>query len=285
MTRTGRRGAALFFSLLLAALLFPAPVRAAETQEEAVQLPIIMYHNLSDKGLGDIFTLSPDDFEADLAWLQAHGYESISLSQLLDFVYNGVALPEKPVMLTFDDSFESFLLLACPLLERYNARALVNVLGWPAEALADPDNHGLPYSALNWEQIRALSGNPHVEFGNHSYNLHSQEPGGRLGCRILPGEDLQHYETLLYNDLDKLQQYLSVYTGSAPLAFAYPFGADCAEALPVLKLLGFKAAFNTEGRINSLCRGDREALFDLGRFNRPSGPDSESFFSGTVGLA
>ena len=65
MTRTGRRGAALFFSLLLAALLFPAPVRAAETQEEAVQLPIIMYHNLSDKGLGDIFTLSPDDFEAD----------------------------------------------------------------------------------------------------------------------------------------------------------------------------------------------------------------------------
>ena len=276
----GKRGVALLLSLvlLLSLLLMPALAENGE-EETGIQLPILMYHNLSTRtDLNDIFTLSPQTFEADLRWLKDQGFETIHVSQLLDYVYNGVPLPEKPVMITFDDSFESFLLLAYPILEKYDMKAVVNVLGWPAEELAGSENHGLTYSALNWGQISELASSPLVEFGSHTYRLHEQN-GSRLGCRILPGEDVQSYQTLLYNDLDKLQKYMNIYAGNAPLAFAFPFGATCQEALPVLKNLGFKAAFTCDGHINHLEVGDKEALYALGRFNRPSGPDTESFFT------
>lgn len=283
-----KHGAALLLSLLFSAALLLAlamPVRAAGRSGTPVQLPIVMYHNFSDQArLQDDFTLSPQVFAADLDWLQTHGYEAISVSQLLDYVYNGTPLPEKPVMLTFDDSYESFLLLAYPQLVQRDMCAVVNVLGWPAQERVGAEDHGLPYSSMNWEQIQSIAGSGLVEFESHTYALHSQADG-RSGCQIRPGEDLQSYQSLLYNDLDKLQKYLTIYAGAAPLAFAFPFGATCQEALPVLKDLGFKAAFTCDGHINHLSPGDTAALYALGRFNRPSGPSPEDYFTGVMGLA
>ena len=282
-----KRGLSLFLSL---SLLFSSlwaltvPARAASAPVQA-QLPILIYHNLTaDTARENNVTLSVQTFAADLQWLKSHGYETVSLSQVLDFAYNGVALPEKPVMITFDDSFESFLLLAYPLLEQYQMKAVVNVLGWPAEELGDSDNHGLPYSAMNWAQIQSIAGSDLVEFESHTYDLHSQDKG-RTGCQIKQGEDTQSYQTLLYNDLNKLQEYLRIYAGAAPLAFAYPYGATCPEALPVLKELGFKAAFTCDSHINALTAGDTELLYALGRFNRPTGPNSETFLGQTMKLS
>ena len=89
--------------------------------EEGVLLPIVMYHHVlkDTKALGK-FVISPQELEADLQYLNENGYQSVSVEQVTAFVQNGAALPEKPIMLTFDDGYLSFAEYVLPLLKKYN---------------------------------------------------------------------------------------------------------------------------------------------------------------------
>ena len=87
----------------------------------AIKLPIIMYHHISKSSarLND-FTISPEQFEKDMLYLKENGYETISVNQLLNYVYKNEPLPEKPIMITFDDGHESFYEYIYPMLKQYN---------------------------------------------------------------------------------------------------------------------------------------------------------------------
>lgn len=90
----------------LAVLLFTAGGTAACAQEE-LRLPIVMYHDLTSNPLEqDDYTLS---LEQDLIAFEEHGFTAVSLSSVLRYVLDGGALPEKPVLLVFDDGYHSFL--------------------------------------------------------------------------------------------------------------------------------------------------------------------------------
>ena len=67
-----------------------------------------------------------------------------------------------------------------------------------------------------------------------------------------------------------------------PQVFAYPYGFSSPEATPVLKSMGFVAALTCKERVNRLT-GDPDQLYDLGRFNRPSGVSTQAFMD-RVGL-
>lgn len=63
-----------------------------------------MYHSvLKDQKMDGKYVVSPTEFENDLIYLKEHGYTTIFLQELVDYVYSGAALPEKPVVITFDD--------------------------------------------------------------------------------------------------------------------------------------------------------------------------------------
>ena len=86
-----------------------------------VQVPILMYHYLSVPPAGaDIYrqdlSVAPDLFAAQLDAMQAAGYTTISLYALLDNLTHGTPLPEKPVVLTFDDGYRDNYENAFPLL-------------------------------------------------------------------------------------------------------------------------------------------------------------------------
>ena len=73
---------------------------------DGVALPIVMYHGLSEDpaAWGD-YVISPAQFEADLRYLREQGYTTVTVADLLAYVDEGTALPERPVMLTFDDGY------------------------------------------------------------------------------------------------------------------------------------------------------------------------------------
>lgn len=275
-----KRSAAMILSVLLIGLIllsFVLPANAAGSAK-SISLPIIRYRNLSAQASDNQEnTITADLFESDLRWLLDNGYATISISQLLDFVYNSASLPDKPVMISFDGAFESFYTLAFPLLEKYNMNAVVNVLGRPVEDHASALEDSQSLKPMTWTQIETLAGTGRVEFENQTYSLDGRT-GERKGCGMIPGEDVEYYQAFLRNDLEKLQKLLSIYAGSTPLAFAYTCDKACPEALPVLKQLGFKAAFTFEEKLNTITIGDRELLFSLGRFVRVEGLSSNSFF-------
>ena len=78
---------------------------------------ILMYHSLlKDPARQGKYVVSPDLFENDLRWLKENGYSFVEMQDLINFVYSGSSLPEKSVVITFDDGYYNNYLYAYPLL-------------------------------------------------------------------------------------------------------------------------------------------------------------------------
>jgi len=90
----------------------------------AIHVPILMYHHISSQpplaqsqvGL----TVSDEDFAAQLAYLAAHGYHAVRLVDLFNNLYYRRPLPDRPVILSFDDGYLDNYTDAFPLLRRYH---------------------------------------------------------------------------------------------------------------------------------------------------------------------
>ena len=74
--------------------------------EKEIFVPSVMYHSLlKDPDRAGDYVVSPAVFEEDMRYLAEKGYETVFASDLIDFVEKGVPLPEKPVLVTFDDGY------------------------------------------------------------------------------------------------------------------------------------------------------------------------------------
>jgi peptidoglycan/xylan/chitin deacetylase (PgdA/CDA1 family) len=85
------------------------------------QVPVLCYHRISDGNKGD-YTVSPATFAAHMKALADSGYHSISPAQLYDYLVYNKTLPEKPVMISFDDSRVEHALIAAPVMEKHGFR-------------------------------------------------------------------------------------------------------------------------------------------------------------------
>ncbi len=253
-------------------------VFSAEIPQDSVFLPVVMYHSVT-ADVQSAYQVTAEQFEADLVYLSAQGYETVSISELLAYTNGTGTLPPHPVMLTFDDGFYNNLSLALPLLEEYDMCAVVSVVGKYTDVNAVNDPHSDAYSYLTWEDINALLDSGRVEIGSHTYDLHSMEE--RAGCSIRYGEDPQAYAELLTEDLGQLQSRMQAETKTCPIAFAYPYGYICKESIPVLRELGFLCTFTCYERPNYITR-DPECLFGLDRYNRSGEMGTEEFFEGIL---
>lgn len=258
-------------------ILAAIQVDALVEQAEAVQVPIIMYHGLlkEEKKQGR-YVISPDLFEQDLKYLQENGYTTIVMADLLEYVYNGKDLPVNPVMITFDDGYYNNYLYAYPLLKQYNSRMVLSPIGRYIDEYTQNGDTNPNYAQCNWEAIREMMDSGLVEIQNHSYNLHSVDQG-RKGAQKKVVESVAEYQSLLEEDLAKMQRRMEEETGYIPTTFTYPFGAVSKESLPVLKEMGFRATLVCESRVNQITR-DPECLYGLGRYLRTNQGSSEVFF-------
>ena len=245
---------------------------------ETIKLPIIMYHHLikNNSRLSD-FTIRPEQFEKDMIYLKEKGYETINTKQLLGYFYNNEPLPEKPIMITFDDGHESFYEYAYPILKKYDLKAVLSVVGSFTDTYSENEDHNINYSYSTWKQINEMSDSGYVEIGNHTYDLHKTDKG-RKGCSKKSGEDLESYRKFLTKDVSKLQEQIINYTGYNPGIFTYPFGSFNKDTKQIIKDLGFSIIFTCSGVVNEIDKNNPDILYNLGRFNRPNGKSSEDFF-------
>jgi peptidoglycan/xylan/chitin deacetylase (PgdA/CDA1 family) len=91
------------------------------------QVPVLCYHRITDDRKGD-YTVSPSTFTSHIKILADSGYHSISPSQLYDYLVYNKALPEKPVMITFDDSRVEHFKIAAPVMEKYGFRGVFFIM-------------------------------------------------------------------------------------------------------------------------------------------------------------
>lgn len=254
--------------------------KSEKTNTEKVALPIIMYHHIlpkENKLLGR-YALSVEKFEQDLIYIKEQGFNTVTSKQVIDYVENDTPLPSNPIMITFDDGYESFYKYAYPLLKKHYMNAIVSIIGVESDRYSSENlKKGINYSHLSWEQIRELSNSGFIEIQNHTYDLHKNDTSKRKGCSIKKGENLEEYKKLLYNDLNKTQQKITEITGITPTIFTYPFGNVCKQSQEVIEQLQFKISLGCEEKINYLSKD--MSLYKLKRFNRSNTYDTTNFFN------
>ena len=256
----------LFVLIFIFVLLFSF---AFANSDEYIKIPIIMYHSiLKDPARSNKYTITPAVLEEDLKYIKANGYETITISDLISYVYADKPLPPKPIILTFDDGHYNNYGYLYPLLEKYDMKAVISIVGSYTDKFSETDEANLNYSYLRWKDINELISSGRVEFQNHTYNLHDNTHG-RIGAKKKKGESDDEYKKILEEDINKLQNEFKENTGYVPTCFTYPFGGISNSSLDIIKELGFKASLSCEEGINKITKNPN-SLYLLKRYNRPS---------------
>lgn len=261
------------------ALLYPAAATAAPIQK--IALPIIMYHSLAESE-DNPYAVSPERFERDLIYLRQAGYTTVVMREVIDYVDGKGTLPEKPIMLTFDDGHYNNYHYAFPLLKKYGCKIVLSPIGRCLDEFSERAGSHLGYSYVTWTQLREMTRSGLVEIGNHSYDLH-ENTASQQGIRKRKDETEADYRERLLNDVGGMQQRFYAGLGIKPLTLTYPFGFYSRETLPIAKELGFRASLTCEAGTNTIT-GDTDCLYNLRRYLRPRGVSSEDFFTKTVGF-
>jgi peptidoglycan/xylan/chitin deacetylase (PgdA/CDA1 family) len=198
----------------------------------------------------------PETFAAQLATLKGHGYTTLRFAELGAALQGGTPIPERSIVLTFDDGYADFHHYALPSLERYGFTATVFVTtGWLDDAGDQAAGEPLD-RMLSWKQVREVAG-AGVEIGAHSHSHPQldQIPGPALR------EELHHSKALLENGIGRPVQSL-----------AYPFGYSSRRVRAEVAASGYRyaaAVGNSLGGLDS----DRLALPRL-TVRRSTGPEA-----------
>ena len=269
--------------MILSATVISDNVISVNSVLKTNKLPIAMYHQLTkDSSKSGKYDLTVEQFENDLIFLKSMGYKTINLSQLLEYSNGKGDLPEKSIMITFDDGCETLYAYALPLLKKYGFCAVGFVVGALADEYTENGDHNLSYSYLNWEEIKELCDGGVIDIQSHSYNLHKNSEG-RSGMKKKKSESLKQYCEFLTEDMAKMKIRMKEHIGKEPYAIAYPFGSFSEETKDIIRNYGFKMAFTCEEKVNIIKKSESDWLFRLGRYNRPEGISSENFF-GKMGI-
>lgn len=250
--------------LLLTAASVSAWPLFPDNNPVTAQVPVIMYHVITTNS-GEIgkWGITPKELEADLLYLKNNGYTTVLVEDLIKFVDGKLTLPERPIMLTFDDGRTSDYTYLLPLLKTYEMKAVLSIVGTFADKYSGTECLKKPH--MGWEQISELSKSGLVEIQCHSFNLH-----GKTGSGKLKGESLETYQARLKADLLKNRALILEHTGKKPTSFAYPLGIISQGSQEVLQEIDLQASFTCTHANNTITQGQPEGLFMLNRFNRPS---------------
>lgn len=234
----------------------------------------LMYHQvLKDESRAGKYIITPNELESDLAYLSGNGYVSVLPSQLVKIREQGGRLPEKTVVITFDDGYETGLYYVLPLLKKYGMKAVINVVGSYTDEYSRINEEGkhLSYAYLTWNEIKKLSDSGYVEIGNHTYDMHSYN-GERNGCARKENESDEQYRTVLYEDVARLSDKLQRVTGKRPVAFAYPFGSLCEGSAEIIGSAGISVFMTC---CEQPCSMNRNGRIVINRYNRESGRSAQ----------
>jgi peptidoglycan/xylan/chitin deacetylase (PgdA/CDA1 family) len=133
-------------------------------------IPILMYHRVAPTGAKELsqYRVTPDAFEAQLAYLREAGYQSASVGELRRSIELRQPLPGRRVVLSFDDAYTDFAEYAWPLLKRYGFGAILFVVSGHTGGTNEWDQRfGESLPLLGWEALRELKADG-VEIGAHS---------------------------------------------------------------------------------------------------------------------
>lgn len=217
-------------NILLILFVTLSTLGTADAAASNNSLPILMYHDLTtDPNCTSSMTITADRFRLDMEFLQEFGFTALLPSELVSIIQNKQALPQKPVMITFDDGYHSNYEYAYPVMRSTGMKATIAVIASKVHMASVHDTSSV---SLTWDEIYEMVSSGIVEIGSHTFNLHNPQyagniaPDGINGVMRLLGESQSAYRLRVGSDLQTSIQLIKQYSGQQKvLYFSYPFGA------------------------------------------------------------
>jgi peptidoglycan/xylan/chitin deacetylase (PgdA/CDA1 family) len=201
------------------------------------KLPVLMYHDLglSLPGGPPGLTVAPEEFERQVTWLADHGYKGINPRDWIEWRDKGKSLPERPVLITFDDGYSSVATHGLPVLERHGFGATVFVV-----------THRLG-SSNTWDQALGYPAMPLMSADEIS---RWSARGFEFGCHTRTHANLASLsEAAIENEVVGSRDDLAAIINHVPTTFAYPWGSFNKAAHQCVRN-AFDLAFSTRRGLN-----------------------------------
>lgn len=238
------------------------------------QFLILNYHDIvSPAKIATAFNsmdVSEKNFKRHLDWLKKHGYKMISVQNIFDASAGKYTLPDKAVLLTFDDGYQSFYSKVFPLLKKNHYPATIALVGAWMDGQHKPGDIDKPL--LTWDQVKALQQSGLVEIASHSYDLHhgiAANPQGNTQAAAVTHqydpvnaryETDQHYRERIRAELLKSSEFIFQHTGRRPRVMVWPYGeynhlaVDVSIHAGMPMTMGLVDGANTTADLNALHR-------------------------------
>ncbi len=195
------------------------------------EIPVLSYHNVkefktTDSEIIKTYTVSPKNFAEQMKTLSKNGFHTISPNQLYDYYNLNKPLPEKPILITFDDThLEQYTICALEM-EKYHFKGVFFIM---TVSINRPNY-------MSAEQIKKLSQNGHT-IAAHTWDHHK--------VATYTGKDWEI-------QLSKPKRKLELIIGKPVTSFAYPYGLWNAETIVELKKRGYKTGFILSNKSDSI---------------------------------
>ena len=192
------------------------PVAQVTVQDDPRTVMVLNYHKVVDEHMSLSVPLA--DFEQHMKWLKEYGYTSITPEELYEFIVNGSELPEKPVLITFDDGYKDNYTNAYPIMKKYGFTGTIFVV---TGFLGVYDNY------MTWEQAKELSDNG-FSIESHTYSHKSMT---------------ETSDEEISKELTKSRDTIKNKLGIDADFMAYPTGTYNLHIAELVQKAGYKGAF------------------------------------------
>lgn len=223
---------------------------------QAAELTTLTYHDVLPDPGQDPYNVSRVMFVAQMDYLKQNAYQPVSLD-FLERVRRGKAvLPDKAVLLTFDDGLRSYNEFVVPMLKTYGFPSVVSVVtAWASGEDIPPEYRE---RLMSWPDLQKLQKSPLVEIISHSHDLHRGIPSNPQGNEYAATvtrryshnahgyESETEFRRRIRQDFEtsvaKMKRYLNI----TPRAIAWPYGAYDQVLLEEMARVGISFHFTLE---------------------------------------
>lgn len=197
-----------------------AGARLAMSPGPGVRIPMLLYHYIQVASprdyMGWRLSVTPTDFDAQMSWLAKNGYHPVTLREVMDFLNGRRGLPDKPIVLTFDDGYVDFYTNAVPVLRSHDFSAVAFIVsGFLGRA-----------GYMSEEQVLAVH-SAGFEIGGHTVDHVSLTRQSNDGLTYQLSACKERLERLL---------------GEPVVSFAYPYGSFGAREVAAVQAAGYEDA-------------------------------------------
>jgi biofilm PGA synthesis lipoprotein PgaB len=250
-----------WLALLFLLLLLPG---AAHAQPAGQRFVSIAFHDVADRADElDVDAVTTRSLAQFFDWLKGSGWTAVSLDDLAAAARGTRPLPDKAILVSFDDGYRSLYTRVFPLLQVYRFPIVAALVGSWMEARPDGNvlygDRVMPRSQfISWSEAREMQASGLVEFASHSYDLHRgvlANPQGnmvpsaitwRYDAATARYETDAQYRARIRSDLQRSRQQIAANLGKPPRALVWPFGRYSGPALAEAKAMGFTFALTLE---------------------------------------